>query len=101
MKRSICVAVIVALALGSAGPGQSLAQSPAPPACLHGADEAPEQVTRRNRALQFTRHINTIQASAGSTNGTYLPPDRLVITEALPSGFALKLSASGRAYAFS
>jgi hypothetical protein len=71
------------------------------PMCLHGDDESAEQLARRQRALGFTRHINTIEATAASSTSSYQPADRLTITESLPSGFELRLSAAGRAYAFS
>ena len=100
MKCSVGLAVLVALALGSIGVGRSVAQAPSE-SCLHGSDETPEQRNRRSLALRFTRHINTLQASAFPPNNAYQPAERLTITESLPSGFNLRMSVSGRSYAFS
>jgi len=71
--------------------------------CLHGDDESPAQLARRRQALGFARHVGTKEAAAASTigAGAYQPAERLGLTEALPSGFQLHLSASGSSYAYS
>jgi len=72
------------------------------PACLHGSDESADHKARRRQALGFARHIGSIEASAAATNaGAYQPADRLPITQSLPSGFQLRLTTSGRSYAYS
>lgn len=70
-------------------------------ACLHDASESPDQAARRQRALGFTRHINTLQASAFPAAKAYQPAERLTLEQSLPAGFVLRLSAAGESYAFS
>src|SRR6266849_289198 len=71
------------------------------PACLHGQNEAPDQVARRQRALGFTRHINTLQAAAYGQNQVYPTLAQLPVVEAMPQGFAVHLASDGPSYAFS
>ena len=91
MKRTAGGVVLIALALRSASVLRPYAQAQEPP-CLHGADETPEQRTRRTSALQFTRHVNNLQAKAFPSNNAYQPAERLVMSQSLPSGFNLKMS---------
>ena len=71
------------------------------PVCLHGQNEAPDQVARRQRALGFTRHINTLQAAAYSRAQAYPPLGQLPVIEAMPQGFVVHLASDGQSYAFS
>jgi hypothetical protein len=71
-------------------------------ACLHGQDEAPDQIARRQLALGMTRHINTLQAVGSARNGgAYQPLAQLPIAEAFPQGFTVHLASDGQSYAFS
>jgi hypothetical protein len=108
MNRSETMKVFVAIALCAVGllavsgrflSVQVMAQDA--PACLHGDNEAPDQRARRGQALNFARHINALEANSFPSNKSYLPVDRLTITQSVPSGFTLSLSTSGRDYAFS
>ena len=103
MKRHATVAVMMLVgALGFVGPAGTTTADAQQPMCLHGPGETAEQVARRRQALGFTRHINNLEAAAGAANaGMYQPADRLPITQSLPSGFQLRLSTSGRSYAYS
>lgn len=69
--------------------------------CLHDSTEQPDQAARRQRALGFTRHINTLQAAAFPSANAYQPAERLVLGQSLPEGFVLRLTAADRTYAFS
>ena len=71
------------------------------PACLHGPDEQAAQKARRQQALGFVRHVNTLEATAAGRNSAFVSADRLTLSQALPTGFQLHLSASERSYAFS
>jgi hypothetical protein len=71
------------------------------PTCLHDANEQPDQAARRQRALGFTRHINTLQASAFGSSKAYQPAERLTLAQSLPAGFILRLTAADASYAFS
>lgn len=95
----VTAACLTLLAIAApAGVPNATAQQPA---CLHGPDEQPAQKTRRQQALGFVRHVNTLEATAAARSSAYVPADRLTLSQALPAGFQLHLSASERAYAFS
>ncbi len=66
-------------------------------ACLHGANENPEQLARRREAIAFTRHVNTIQATAKPP----VPQAELPLTLSIPQGFELHLVSDAKAYSFS
>jgi hypothetical protein len=69
-------------------------------ACLHGQDEAPDQLARRQLALGLTRHINTLQAGGYRAHGSQ-PLATLPIAQATPDGFTVHLVSDGVNYAFS
>jgi hypothetical protein len=93
---AVVTALVVAGVLVAARPLAARQQ-----ACLHGANEAPDQLARRQRAVGFTRHINTLQLAAHGQMQTYLPLDKLPVTETMPDGFAVHLVSDGANYAFS
>ncbi len=99
---AIAAAALVGLAAFSSSLGTiQVRAAQQSPMCLHGDDESAGQLARRQRALGFARHVNTIEAAAVSTTSSYQPADRLTLADSLPSGFELRLSTSGRSYAFS
>jgi hypothetical protein len=103
MRRTTAIGAAAFAAIlgfaGTAGTRLAVAQQPT---CLHGEDERVEQLARRRQALGFARHIGSQEATAAATNGgAYQPPERLSITQTLPSRFQFRLSTSGRSYAYS
>jgi hypothetical protein len=92
------IAVVVTLAL--TGAMLSLRHVTAQqPACLHGQNEAPDQVARRQAALGLTRQINTRQSSTFRLARAYQP--LALPVGATPTGFAVQLTTDGTSYAFS
>jgi hypothetical protein len=71
------------------------------PACLHGPQEDARQAARKLGALTFVRRVNTTQAKAVGSTGSYLSGDQLPFASQVPDGFAFSLASSGQAYAFS
>ena len=101
--HATAVAVLLAGVGGLLGlPGQRTIRAQQQPMCAHGPDETDAQKARRRQALGFVRHIGNLEASASATNnGLYKGAEQLQLTQALPSGFQLRLSSSGRSYALS
>ena len=99
-QLQVGIAAIVALALAGVLASMELVTAQQP-ACLHGQNEAPDQVARRQRALGFTRHINTLQAAAYSRTQAYPSLAQLPVVEAIPQGFVVHLVSDGPSYAFS
>ena len=98
--RSLCAVVLTTVVAMSAAPALHQPMGAQAPGCLHGADATPDQRARRAQALRFVRQVNTLQAQSTRPGG-YQPAERLVFSETLPQGFALRLSADGGSYAFS
>jgi hypothetical protein len=78
-----------------------------PPRCLHGADERPDQRTRRDQALALAEQINRAE-NAGPTVAprrgqprTYRPLDQLGTLPPTPAGFSLQFTTDGATYTFS
>ena len=71
-----------------------------PQACLHGVNETPAQRARRQQALRFTREINTAEAAASRTAGTYQPLTALQLSVP-PGDFTVDLVTNGTGYVFS
>jgi hypothetical protein len=71
------------------------------PACLHGPQEQASQAARKQGALAFVRRVNTAQAKAVGSTGSYLSGDQLPFASQVPDGFAFQFAGSGQAYAFS
>jgi hypothetical protein len=68
MKRTL-ILVTLTLMAGSPAAAQQ---------CLHGADETPDQKTRRTQALSATRNVNNMQANQpGATGRKYLRHEEL------------------------
>lgn len=101
MKRlKVSIAALVSVALA----GVLVNSQPNPaaqPACLHGANEAPEQVARRQRALSLTRLINSLQNDALGQTRAYQALDKLLASAWNPEGFTVHLVTDGASYAFS
>jgi hypothetical protein len=98
--RLICtwlLALVVIVTTGLTVRHPAAAQAPP---CLHGADETPDQRARKVQAMRFVRHVNTLQAQHARSGG-YRRAEGLVFSEALPPGFALRLTSDGESYAFS
>lgn len=68
-----------------------------PAACLHGANESPEQLARRREAMGFTRHVNTVQRNSRG----YLSKSELPLKLSVPEGFDFHLVADTKGYSFS
>jgi hypothetical protein len=102
-RRDLALAVFLAGTLGLAGMvGTRPIRAQQQVTCLHGQDESDAQKARRRQALQFVRHVNSLEAVAVPTNnGLYKGADQLQFSQALPDGFQLRLSSSGKEYAFS
>ena len=69
--------------------------------CLHGPSETADQAARRQAALGFTRHVNTMQAQTSVKANTYVALRDLPLTRPVPDGFNLKLTTDGASYSFS
>jgi hypothetical protein len=100
MKGILGAAAVIGLAVAS-GELRFPIVSAQQPACLHGAQESPEQAARRKDALGLTRHINTVQTAEGSRTTFYQPLDRLPLVRGIPEAFAVYLATDGKGYAFS
>jgi hypothetical protein len=61
----------------------------------------PDHVARRRGGITFTRHVNTQQSRAFSAAKRYLPIGNLTLTESVPEGYELTLSADEQGYSFS
>ena len=97
-SRALIAAALIAAAGAMLASGSSSLGAQAP-ACLHtGADQV--QGSRRQQALRFARHVNTLQSSAFSAGG-YLPLTQLALTQPLPQGFGAHLAADPQGYSFS
>jgi hypothetical protein len=70
-------------------------------ACLHGPNEAPDQLARRQRAVALTRLINTLQLEALTRMQAYQALDKLMVAAETPKGFTVHLVSDGASYAFS
>ena len=70
------------------------------PACLHGQNEAPDQLGRRRAALGLTRLINGLQAANLHGTPAYQPLAQLPVP-GIPAGFAVQLVTDGKTYSFS
>jgi hypothetical protein len=97
MTRAAVMALVLVGVLASPGPVGDYVNAQQP-ACLHGAQETPEQAARKRAALTFTRQVNTLQLKAGAT-GAYLLADQIQIP--VPEGFEFRLAAAPKSYAFS
>jgi hypothetical protein len=98
MKQMI-ISSLVALVL--AGTVLNLRHvSAQPPACLHGQNEAPDQLARRRAALGLTRLINGLENPNSNGTPAYQPLAQLPIT-GIPAGFAVQLVTDGTTYSFS
>jgi hypothetical protein len=93
--------VVLTITLGFIGWDRAEPASAAQPACLHGAGETADQAARRQAALGFTRHVNTMQAQGSSSSRTYAPLAQLGLRQPVPDGFAVKISTDGSSYSFS
>jgi hypothetical protein len=98
MKQLGIVAIV---ALAFSGAMLSIAHVTAQqPACLHGQNEAPDQLTRRRAALGLTRLINGLEAANFNGTPAFKPMAQLPI-DAIPAGFAVQLVTDGTTYSFS
>jgi hypothetical protein len=68
--------------------------------CLHSSTDQ-SQIARRRQALVFTRHVNTRESAAFGQSRAYAPLAGLSLTELLPQGFVVQLSADTQSYSFS
>ena len=71
------------------------------PACLHGANSAPEHAGRRRLATAIAREINTLQLRVKQRGEPFQPLDRLGPSTPIPNGFVVNLVTDGNKYAFS
>jgi len=69
------------------------------PACLHGDDETPTELTRRRAAVAFMRAVNTAQPRVYATAKTYRPISELPNLPAVPAGFTALAVATADVYA--
>jgi hypothetical protein len=75
-----------------------------PPACLHGANEAPAQRVRRDAAIQLATRINlaqTMTIGPGPRSNRYRPLEELMNIPPTPAGFDLQFHTNGDTYSFS
>ena len=70
-------------------------------ACLHGPNEVPDQLARRQRALALTRLINSLQVEAQTRMQAYQALDKLMVAAETPEGFTVHLVTDGESFAFS
>jgi hypothetical protein len=70
-------------------------------ACLHGTDETPEEKTRRNEAVGYTRSLHNAQAGFISVNSRYGQIAELQGVRPIPAGFAVQHAAEAKGYIFS
>jgi hypothetical protein len=102
MQRiQVSMAAIASLALGGALMNIRPTSAQQQPTCLHGQNEAPDQLARRQQALRLTRHINTLQAAAHGRTRAYQAIATLPVVEPVPQQFVLNLASDGASYAFS
>ena len=90
--------VISTLLLLSCGAGTTAAQT-----CLHGANEAPAQKTRRDAAIQLATRINLAQSMTigPGPRGRYRTLQELTNIPPTPQGFELQFHTDGDTYSFS
>ena len=90
--------VISTLLLLTCGAGTAAAQT-----CLHGANEAPAQKTRRDAAIQLATRINLAQSMTigPGPRSRYRPLDELTNIPPTPQGFELQFHTDGDTYSFS
>ena len=91
--------VISTLLLLTCGAGTTAAQT-----CLHGANEAPAQKTRRDAAIQLATRINLAQTSLDPRprpRSRYRTLDELTNIPPTPQGFELQFHTDGETYSFS
>jgi len=101
-ERSLACGAITAFVLASAL--VSTRPSSAQQRCLHGQDEARDQIARRQRALAATRQINNMEASTFGGTRAYQPLAQMApvsILEAMLEGFRVHLATDGATYLFS
>ena len=102
MRRITAVGSLVFLALvADYGPVRTPEVSAQQPACLHGPQEQASQAARKQNALTFVRRVNTAQAKAVGSTGSYLSGEQLPFASQVPEGFAFRFVGTGQAYAFS
>ena len=99
-RRQVGMAVLFSVALAG-GLVNAQPTIPGQPACLHGPNEAPDQLARRDQAVALTRLINSLQHDALDQTQTYQTLDRLLVTGSTPKGFTVHLVSDGASYAFS
>ena len=89
---------ISTLLLLTCGAGTTAAQT-----CLHGANEAPAQKTRRDAAIQLATRINLAQSVTigPGPRSRYRPLDQLTTIPPTPQGFELQFHTDGETYSFS
>ncbi|MBI2189882.1 MAG: hypothetical protein HYU37_22625 [Acidobacteria bacterium] len=66
--------------------------------CLHGRLGTMEDRTRRERALEFARRVNAVQALPSPGGPRYRPLEELPMLPAVPEGFDLQFHTDGRSY---
>ena len=81
------------------GAGNAIAQT----TCLHGANEAPAQKTRRDAALRLATRINLAQVTTigPGPRSRYRRLDELTNIPPTPPGFDLQFHTDGNTYSFS
>ena len=89
---------ISTLLLMTCGAGTTAAQT-----CLHGANEAPAQKTRRDAAIQLATRINLAQSMTigPGPRSRFRPLDQLTSIPPTPQGFELQFHTDGETYSFS
>jgi hypothetical protein len=95
---SVMLLTMVAAGGGHTGVTRLIAQVPG---CLHGPQEQASQAARKQSALNFVRRVNTAQAKAVGSIGSYLSSDQLPFASQVPDGFVFRFAGNGQAYAFS
>ena len=90
--------VISILLLLTYGAGTATAQT-----CLHGANEAPAQKTRRDAAIQLATRINLAQSMTigPGPRSRYRTFEELTNIPPTPQGFELQFHTDGDTYSFS
>jgi hypothetical protein len=90
--------VISILLLLTCGAGTATAQT-----CLHGANEAPAQKTRRDAAIQLATRINLAQSMTigPGPRSRYRTLQELTNIPPTPQGFELQFHTDGDTYSFS
>jgi hypothetical protein len=98
VKRVLLAILSVSLVASSSSPQ-------VPPRCLHGADERPEHLIRREQALMLAQQIHRAQNSgpalAPFERRTFRPFDQLRNLPPTPENFRVQLDTNGSTYTFS